>query len=176
LAVVIALGIGGLVLIFAKSTAGPAATTVAFLLAVAAIPLFRRLNVAKVTEGLKELGAVLPLIAYLSFALLVEPRAGTVGFDEISAQVIVVLLLALAIDARFFRLRAGGHWLDVAATFWTLVMLGAGEYYALDAVFTHHPKHQGDVAGAIAAGFVAVAVAALVRPGAGIGETTDPDR
>lgn len=46
-------------------------------------------------------------LAYLVTVAWVGSRRGTVDFDEIGAQVIVILVLALAIDVRFFRLAAG---------------------------------------------------------------------
>jgi hypothetical protein len=105
---------------------------------------------------------LLPIAAFGLTSMLIGDTPGTVRFDEIGAQVITVLLLALAIDARFFRLRAGRDRLDVAAILFVVLVLAVGEYYALRGLLAAEPAHAEMIAGAIAAGFTAVALSALV--------------
>jgi hypothetical protein len=103
----------------------------------------------------------------MAFALVIqfagEPHA-SLSFDEVAAQVIPVLLLALALEARFFRLHRIREPLDLAAALFTMLVLGCGEFYALQGIADNRPEHAGLIGGAIAAGFVAVAVAALTGP------------
>jgi hypothetical protein len=112
-----------------------------------------------------ELRFALPLFAYLLIWTFVGSSPGTPTFHEIAAQIIVILLLALAIDARFFRLRNSRDRMDKAGILFTMSVLAIGEFFALHSVGTGHPKYAGVVAGAIAAGFVAVATSAFVGPG-----------
>jgi hypothetical protein len=63
-------------------------------------------------------------------SLFIGSSQGTTAFDEIGAQVIVVLLLALALEARFFRLHRVREPLELGATLFTMLVLGAGEFYA----------------------------------------------
>jgi hypothetical protein len=137
-----------------------------FLLGGSAMWVLLRLDPDRLKEELEFLQAGLPIIAFAVFSLMVDHNSGTVGFDGVAAQIIVVLLLVLAIDARFFRLRKDHDRFDRAATLFTMILLGAGEYYALQSLIENHPRHTEMVAGAIAAGFVAVAVTALLGPSA----------
>jgi MFS family permease len=120
----------------------------------------------RLREHLEFARAGLPIVAFAVCTVFVEPSSGTLGFDEVGAQIVVVLLLVLAIDTRFFRLRKDRDGLDRAAILFTMILLGAGEYYALQSLIDDQPRHSEMVAGAIAAGFVAVAVTALVGRGA----------
>jgi hypothetical protein len=79
--------------------------------------------------------------------------------------VIVVLLLALALEARFFRLRRARERLELGAMLFTMLLLGSGEFYALHGVAVAHSEHADLIAGAIAAGFVAVAITAFTGSG-----------
>jgi uncharacterized membrane protein YhhN len=123
--------------------------------------LFRRLNLARLLEALESLGVVVPLVTYLAVTALMGPTAGTSRFSEIGAQVIVVLLLALAVDARFFRLRPERDRLEVGAVLFTMLLLATGEFYALKSLLSDSPSHSEVVAGAIAAGFAGVAVTSI---------------
>jgi hypothetical protein len=113
-------------------------------------------------RGLQVLG---PIVAFSLISLLMGKTSGSLHFDEVGAQILIVLLLALAVDARFFRLRAGRDRLDVAAILFTMSLLAVGEYYSLNALLTDHPAHAEMIAGAIAAGFAAVAITALTGAG-----------
>ena len=111
--------------------------------------------------ALRALDVALPVLAFTLTTTFMGETAGTRAFAEVGAQVLIVLLLALAIDARFFRLRAGRDRLDVAAICFTMLLLAVGEFYALRGLLSGVPGHAEMIAGAIAAGFAAVAVTAL---------------
>jgi hypothetical protein len=42
-----------------------------------------------------------PIVAFSLISLLMGKTSGSLRFDEVGAQILIVLLLALAIDARF---------------------------------------------------------------------------
>lgn len=160
-----AAAIGSMVLVISRSQGSPASVISGIVLAVLVIAVLMRIDVSLLQRRLEDLRAALPVLAFVVFTSVVTPSAGTKSFDEIGAQVIVVLLLALAIDARFFRLQTDRDRLDIAAVCFTMLLLATGEFYALKGIFTQHPAHGEIVAGAIAAGFVAVAVTALAGSG-----------
>jgi hypothetical protein len=105
------------------------------------------------------------ILAFSLTSALMGKTAGTLHFDEVGAQFLIVLLLALALDARFFRLQTGRDSLDVVAICFTMVLLAAGEFYALKGLLTEEPLRAEMIAGAIAAGFTAVAITALTGGG-----------
>jgi hypothetical protein len=109
--------IAGAIANVARSTAGPVGIAMGALMALCVWVLWSRADIELLLRALDTLRAVLPLVAFTVVATMVGSSRGTVAFDEMGAQIIVVLLLALAIDARFFRLRAGKDRLDLAATF-----------------------------------------------------------
>jgi hypothetical protein len=154
-----------------RQSAHPVRMVVAALLAAGAWLLILRMNVDALLRALNALRTVLPVATYLVTAFFVGSSHGTVAFDEIGAQIIVVLLLALALEARFFRLHRLREPTELGATLLIMLLLGVGEFYAVRAVATTQAKHADVVAGAIAAGFVAVAIAALT--GAGDGSQSD---
>jgi len=131
-----------------------------------------RADVESLLRALDVLRSILPVVAFAVTSLFVGSSNGTVAFDEIGAQVIVVLLLALALEARFFRLHRVKEPLELGAMLFTMLLLGSGEFYALHGVAVAHSAHADVISGAIAAGFVAVAVAALT----GSGEDSQNDR
>lgn len=123
-----------------------------------------RIKVDSLIREIDALRLALPVFAYLLIAGFVGDSPGSLAFHEVASQIIVVLLLALAIEARFFRLRSARDPSDVRAMLFTMAALAAGEYMSLNSVGTEHPKNAGLVAGAIAAGFTAVAASAFVAP------------
>jgi len=129
-----------------------------------------------------------PVIAFAVAALLVDGRAEKEYFEAIS-QILPVLLLALAIEQRYFT-RAGrdpapesplqlelagrrlddrtmARWYTLAARVYALVVLvvlGLGEWVAVEVLATGQSS-SGDLsitAGSLAAGFTALIVSALV--------------
>lgn len=163
-AILLALGLlivaGGVALALAEGMHFPAALIgTSFVLA--AFILLLQTDIGLLVRVLRGLQLFFPIAAFSLTTLLMGKTAGTVRFDEIAAQVIIVLLLALAIDARFFRLRAGRDRLDVAAILYTMLLLAVGEFYAFKGLLTSHPGRAETIAGAIAAGFIAVAITAM---------------
>lgn len=131
------------------------------LLAFALIVLLLRTDTELIVRLLGSLQMLGPVLAFTILSTVMGKTAGTLSFDEVSAQVLIVLLLALAVDARFFRLRPGQDRLDVIVVLYTMLLLAVGEFLALKGLLTSHPVRAEMIAGAIAAGFTAVAIAAL---------------
>jgi hypothetical protein len=152
----------GVVVSILESHLGPLGLAATLIAALVGMRLLNRVRAEPLIAVLETTRAILPVVAFLSISLLVGRGAGNVAFDELGAQVIVVLLLALAIDARFFRLHAAAETQDVISILFTMLVLGIGEFYAVRGVLTHKPHEAGMVAGAIAAGFLGVSVTALI--------------
>jgi|GEM_PF-882691 len=130
-----------------------------------------------------------PVVAYVVTALVVDGHAKKEYFEAVS-QILPVLLLALAIEQRYFT-RAGrarapesplqlelagkqlvdeqrmARWYTLAARIYALVvlaLLGMGEWIAVEVLATGHSSTADlkNTAGSLAAGFVALIVSALV--------------
>lgn len=127
---------------------------------------------------------LLPVIAYGMATLLVEGRAQKEYFEAVS-QILPVLLLALAIEQRYFTRRQSmpefppeldfneaetrdlARWYTRAARIYALmvlVALGLGEWIAVEVLATGHSSTADlkNTAGSLAAGFTALIVSALV--------------
>jgi hypothetical protein len=128
-----------------------------------------------------------PVLAYVVTALVVEGHAKEEYFEAVS-QILPVLLLALAIEQRYFtrrpppppesplqlelagrRLddRAMPRWYTLAARIYALVVLavlGFGEWIAVEVLATGESTGADlkNTAGSLAAGFTALIVSALV--------------
>jgi hypothetical protein len=128
-----------------------------------------------------------PVLAYVVTALLVDGHAKEEYFEAVS-QILPVLLLALAIEQRYFtrrpppppesplqlelagrRLddRAMARWYTLAARIYALVVLivlGLGEWIAVEVLATGESSGADlkNTAGSLAAGFTALIVSALV--------------
>jgi hypothetical protein len=128
-----------------------------------------------------------PVVAYVVTALLVEGHAKEEYFEAVS-QILPVLLLALAIEQRYFTRRpppapesplqlelAGrrlddrsmARWYTLAARIYALVVLvvlGLGEWIAVEVLATGESSGADlkNTAGSLAAGFTALIVSALV--------------
>lgn len=152
-----------------SSKAGPLGFAAAAILLLFAGLALLRTEVELLIATLRGLEVALPVFAFLITTTLMGETIGTRAFHEVGAQVLIVLLLALAIDARFFRLSARRDRLDVAAICFTMTLLAVGEFYALRGLLSAAPAHAEIIAGAIAAGFSAVAVTAM----AGAGPTSE---
>ncbi|HEY5941470.1 MAG TPA: hypothetical protein VIT89_01240 [Solirubrobacterales bacterium] len=131
---------------------------------------------------------VAPIVAYALAALLVDGHAQKEYFEAVS-QILPVLLLALAIEQRYFT-RAGSvrapespvqlelagrriddqamaRWYTLAARIYALVvliLLGFGEWIAVEVLATGESSGADlkNTAGSLAAGFTALIVSALV--------------
>lgn len=129
---------------------------------------------------------VAPVAAYGVTALLVDGQAKEEYFEAVS-QILPVLLLALAIEQRYFTRRqpapesplqlelAGrrlddrsmARWYTLAARIYALVVLivlGLGEWIAVEVLATGESSGADlkNTAGSLAAGFTALIVSALV--------------
>lgn len=128
-----------------------------------------------------------PVVAYGITALLVDGHAKKEYFEAVS-QILPVLLLALAIEQRYFTRRpppapesplqlelAGrrlddrsmARWYTLAARIYALVVLvvlGLGEWIAVEVLATGESSAADlkNTAGSLAAGFTALIVSALV--------------
>lgn len=163
LVILLILIVGGVALVV-DSYKDPTSEAIDAVLAFALLAFLMRLDVERALQSLEDGRAALPVLAYAVILVLMGSTPGTTKFDEIAAQVIVVLLLALAVDARFFRLQAKRARLDTAGIVLTMMLLAVGEYCALRGLLTEDPTHAEIAAGAIAAGFTAVAISALAGP------------
>ena len=128
-----------------------------------------------------------PVVAYGVTALLVDGHAKKEYFEAVS-QILPVLLLALAIEQRYFTRRpppapetpvqlelagrrlddhAMARWYTLAARIYALVVLialGWGEWIAVEVLATGESSGADlkNTAGSLAAGFTALIVSALV--------------
>lgn len=127
---------------------------------------------------------LLPTAAFMAVALVVEGHAQDEYFEAVS-QILPVLLLALAIEQRYFtrhqaipdlppelqfaekEVKKLARWYTVAARVYALMVLlilGLGEWVAVEVLATG--QSSGDnlklTAGSLAAGFTALIVSALV--------------
>jgi hypothetical protein len=153
------------VAMIASSRSGPWSLVLSGLLAAFVLFALLRTEVEPLIGALRALEVALPILAFTLTTTFMGETTGTRAFDEVGAQVLIVLLLALAIDARFFRLSAERDRLDVAAICFTMLLLAVGEFYALRGLLSDAPGHAEMIAGAIAAGFTAVAVTAMTGSG-----------
>lgn len=127
---------------------------------------------------------LLPVVAYGLATLLIQGHAQKEYFEAVS-QILPVLLLALAIEQRYFtrsqsmpefppeldfneaETRGLARWYTRAARIYALmvlVFLGLGEWTAVEVLATGHSSTADlrQTAGSLAAGFVALIVSALV--------------
>ena len=127
---------------------------------------------------------LLPVLAYGLAGLLVDGHAEKEYFEAVS-QILPVLLLALAIEQRYFsrqesmpdlpselqfgeaEKRALARWYTRAGRFYALVVLfalGFGEWIAVEVLATGESSSADlkNTAGSLAAGFTALIVSALV--------------
>lgn len=103
-----------------------------------------------------------PVAAFIFTAIVVGDDANpSLSFYEVSAQVIPLLIVALAFETRIFDVRSATD--PQEATFSVVVglILALGEYYALRSVWSATGDGADYVAGSIAAGFVGLLAGAL---------------
>jgi hypothetical protein len=110
---------------------------------------------------------LLCIAAFLLTLVLTENHEAGAAFHSAAAQVIPILVLALALEARMLGLRMQDH-IDRGLSLPVLAFIGLGEYKALAALVADEPAPIDQVSGAIAAGFVAVVLTGLIG-------TIDPD-
>ena len=116
-------------------------------------------------QVLAALGLVVPVLAFvITLYAIGDAQPRSLAFHESAAQVIPVLALALAVDARVFSLRRVHDGGDVVVALALVGFLAGGEYEALRALYSGAPERADIVGAAIAAGFAGLASAALTGP------------
>jgi hypothetical protein len=170
LAVVGVLALGVVALIVEISLTTPVAVVIGAAVATLLTGVAALVDLDDLIRAISASRLFLPILAYLLTVAWVGSARGSVRFDEVGAQVIAVLALALAIDVRFFRLGGRTDRLEVMSTLFVMLLLGIGELYALRGVFSGQPHHGEIVAAAIAVGFTAVGVSSLVHTSRGAHE------
>lgn len=113
--------------------------------------------------------AAIPLMIF-SLGLVFTGVQASTQFFSTAAEIIPILLLALAIEGRAFSLRVmnGSHWLLTEVmklmSIGTMLILGAGEAFALMATNQAPPSPMltGVVVGALGAGFSGVMIFGLL--------------
>jgi hypothetical protein len=101
-----------------------------------------------------------PAITFIAVTWpLAESSSETLRFQEQASQIIVVLLIGYVIEAGALRWRSQS--VDWLLSLVTVVILLVGETYALVDLATDDPGHADVIAGAMAAGLVAILAAAV---------------
>ncbi len=90
---------------------------------------------------------------------LAETSSESMRFQEQASQIILVLLIGYVIEAGALRWRSQG--VDWLLSLVTVLILLVGETYALVDLATDDPAHADIIAGAMAAGLVAILTAAV---------------
>lgn len=103
---------------------------------------------------------VAPFVVFVAVTWpLPQESAPTMRFQEQASQIILVLLVAYAIEAGAIRWRERPvNWI---LSLMTAAILLVGEVYALVGLATDNPDHADIIAGAMAAGVVAILIAAI---------------
>lgn len=164
---------GAVMILHAAASLG--AILLALAMAGAASLFAARVQIEAMVRALEALRLLVPIVVFAITGALIGSQKGTLAFDQIGAQLIVVLLLALALEARFFRVRGTDERVDVMASLFVMALLAAGEAYAMGAVLSGKPDHAEMVGGAIAGGFAAVAVSAMLGPARRAAEGEEPE-
>lgn len=103
---------------------------------------------------------VAPAIAFVAVTWpLPSDSSETLRFQEQASQIILVLLIGFVIEAGALRWRRQS--VDWLLSLVTVLILLVGEIYCLVALATDDPAHADIVAGAMAAGLVAILTAAI---------------
>jgi hypothetical protein len=126
-------------------------------------------GIADFEQFFSEASIVFPIVIWaisgIIFGLVMGGnRAGTIGFHAAAAQLIPVLVLAIALQGRTFDIRVVRRTSDLYLMILTFAALADGEFYALKSLYTDKPTSADLVAAAITAGF-----GALVLRGLGAG-------
>jgi hypothetical protein len=109
---------------------------------------------------------VAPALVFIAVTWpLPRESAGTMRFQEQASQIIVVLLIGYVIEAGALRWRRQS--VDWLLSLVTVLILLVGEVYALVDLATDDPNHADIIAGAMAAGLVAILTAAIGWSAAG---------
>jgi hypothetical protein len=101
-----------------------------------------------------------PTITFIAVTWpLAESSSGSMRFQEQASQILLVLLIGYVIEAGALRWRSQS--VDWLLSLVTVLILLVGETYALVDLATDDPAHADIIAGAMAAGVVAILTAAI---------------
>jgi len=102
---------------------------------------------------------VAPAITFVAVTWPLAETSASLRFQEQASQIILVLLIGYVIEAGALRWRRQS--VDWLLSLVTVLILLVGETYALISLATDDPAHADIVAGAMAAGLVAILAAAV---------------
>lgn len=102
---------------------------------------------------------VAPAITFVAVTWPLPKESQSLVFQEQASQILLVLLIGFVIEAGALRWRRQA--VDWLLSLVTVLILLAGEIYALVALYEDNPNHADIVAGAMAAGVVAILTAAI---------------
>lgn len=102
---------------------------------------------------------VAPAITFIAVTWPLPKESEGLLFQEQASQILLVLLIGFVIEAGALRWRRQA--VDWLLSLVTVLILLAGEIYALVALYNNDPNHADVIAGAMAAGVVAILTAAI---------------
>lgn len=102
---------------------------------------------------------VAPAITFVAVTWPLPKESDGLLFQEQASQILLVLLIGFVIEAGALRWRRQA--VDWLLSLVTVLILLAGEIYALTALYDNNPNHADIIAGAMAAGVVAILTAAI---------------
>ena len=102
---------------------------------------------------------VAPLITFIAVTWPLPKESDGLLFQEQASQILLVLLIGYVIEAGALRWRS--QRVDWMLSLVTVLILLAGEIFALAGLYDDNPRHADIVAGAMAAGVVAILAAAV---------------
>lgn len=102
---------------------------------------------------------VAPAITFIAVTWPLPKESEGLLFQEQASQILLVLLIGFVIEAGALRWRRQA--VDWMLSLVTVLILLAGEVYALVALHNNDPNHADIIAGAMAAGVVAILTAAI---------------
>ena len=118
-----------------------------------------RFVVAFVGWAAPQVPFVAPFLVFIAVTWPLPQASESLRFQEQASQIILVLLIGYAIEVGAIRWRSRPvNWI---LSLMTVGILLAGEVYALVDLATDNPDHADIIAGAMAAGLVAILIAAI---------------
>lgn len=114
---------------------------------------------------------VAPFVTFVAVTWPLAETSKSLAFQQQASELIPVLLIGFVIEAGAIRWRRQP--VDWMLSLMTVAILIAGEIYAFIALATDEPSHMDVIAGSMAAGAVAILVAAI-QGSAARGEEADP--
>jgi hypothetical protein len=111
--------------------------------------------------GLSRVRLYVPMIVFLIVYFAINKTLAGTSFFQVSSQVIVVLILALAVQQRALDLKVLRKGYEMGAVAVTIFLLTVGEYWSLRSLIDGGARPIGTTSAAIAAGLAGVLVGAL---------------